>query len=134
MGVRETWPYIDSYHPIESDKHVQLKNLAVYWLVERGYSASEITDEHPIERDGQGGTAYTDIYANQDGKKAYIECETNWTGFQSLSKGGEIPARRGEPVYVFCDDGILLVEYEKPGWAFPKISNLPFLDLGAFKD
>jgi len=143
MTLSETFPYVESYSEQESEQHVRLKGLAVYWLLTRGFRLEDVHAERPLEE----GRGITDIYAERDGIEVYIECEVGQVRF---SKGGKIPARRGDAVFVFCADGIHRVEEEtvtvKPSQLMPEsepmerkrltleyVSELPMLDLGAYK-
>lgn len=145
MPVRDSWPYIDGHHPVESDEHIQLKNLAVHWLLQRGFDTSEIEEEYSVYNGGSRGQ--TDIYGQHGPIDVYIECETNFSPTSpDLSKGGDIPARRGDAVYLFADQGIYRLsedvktltnpwkgeEWEAPYIDFDRISNLPMLDLRSF--
>lgn len=135
MVVRETWPYVDKNHPCESDRHVRLKNLAVYWLLQRGFTPGDIEQEHVVDRNGgRGSTAQTDIYANNGEREYYIECETDFHHtYHSLSFGGSIPAKSGKNVLVFDSEEIHEIRIDDSGaWHFDVVSSLPFVDLEAY--
>jgi hypothetical protein len=95
--IDATWPHIESYSPTESDEHVLLKNLAARWLMDRGFPIDSIDDEKYVQTD-TGGSGHTDVYAEQDDRKVYVECEV---GQCRLSRGGSIPLNRGEDVFMF---------------------------------
>jgi hypothetical protein len=106
------WPHIESYSDAETEEHVELKNLAVGWLIERGFPRSSITDEHHVTSDSAFG--YTDIYANHQGQEVFIECEV---GQCRLSRGGQLPLNDGQAVYMFrrgehTEDGVFMVGIE----------------------
>lgn len=146
MVAYETFPYVEGKHGTESDRHVELKGLAVYWLLQRGFELDGIVEEYPILRpkkqEQRGSTLYVDIYAEQDGVEVYIECVCYLQNENSVSMGGKRKAREGEVVYVFADDGIYRLtceEIEYDDWEIPKkileldrVSNLPMLDLSVF--
>lgn len=147
MAVKDSWPYIDTYHRIESDDHVKLKNLAIYWLLDRGFSVGDIEAEYFLgER--FGAHAYTDIYANNGSVEAFVECETGGAHINQLSGGGKVPAKNDEAVFYFDKDGIHRLVYREiethHHWRpeetvrarrprLEHLGQLPLLDLSAFK-
>lgn len=136
MAVKESWPYIQRHHPIESDLHVRLKNLSVYWLLQRDFTVGDIEQERIIKRDaGRGSSAQTDIYANNGEREIFIECETDFGHSpHSLSFGGKIPARNGKEVYVFDSEEVHRIECdENKVWSFDVVQPLPAVDLRAFQ-
>lgn len=135
MTVRPSWPYVDKNHPNESELHVRLKNLAIYWLLQRDFETDDVEHELITERDGtRGSTAQTDVYANNGETEYYIECETDFHHtLNSLSFGGKLPAKEGKNVLVFDTEGIHEVTVnEENVWNFETVSPLPALDLRAF--
>lgn len=150
MTVSSTWPYA-SGSKSESDEHVRLKGMAVYWLLTRGFDLENIEEEHPVPDpavSGPGSHGYTDIYAEQDGQEVFVECET---GNVTLSKGGSLPAEEGKAVFVFTEDGIYRIEkeiqeyepsisvasgggtLEREELVLKEMSPLPMVDLSAYK-
>lgn len=150
MLVSETWPHIEDTSESESDQHRRLKNLAVRWLLSRGFEASDIEQEFFVESKttGTGGYGHTDIYAQSDEGEVYVECETSPTLTRAqLSKGGQLPARSGKNVFLVNETGIYRVTYEErtltDRWdgnpttrkciGFERYRDLPMVDLRAFE-
>lgn len=145
MSLNQKFPYVEG-HPTESDAHLRLKGLAVYWLMEKAFELSDIEEEHTVEKTGRGGYGYTDIYASQGGVEVFIECDNTSGKIGSLSYGGRAPLRKGKDVYVFTHDGIHKLGYievtcknrmrdehaktEKIKSEY--VENLPMLDLSDF--
>lgn len=112
MPVSEEWPHVETYRDDESDEHVLLKNLAVRWLLERGFPPESIECERYTKIAGKSGR--TDIYASHQNVEIFIECEV---GQCTLSRGGSVPFEDGRCVYMFrrCNhdtNGIFLLESE----------------------
>jgi len=143
MTVSETFPYVEKHRDDESDEHLRLKGLAIYWLLNRGFDHEDVVPERPLD-DGRG---ITDIYAERRGHEVYIECEVGQIRF---SKGGSMPAFRGDLVFVFSEEGIHRVEsemktaeasqlspstdtMEREVLTLQYVSELPMLDLSAYK-
>lgn len=147
MVESESFPYIEGKDGNESQQHINLKGLAVYWLLQRGFELEDITEEYPVPRqsyDADGrGTRYADIHAERDGSEVFIECETKLHTANSVSMAGSQKAKNGEEVYMFGEDGIheLIygeVEFEGTGETGKVLylehhSNLPMLDLSAYE-
>jgi len=147
MVESDTFPYVKGKDGTESQQHVQLKGLAVYWLLQRGFELSDISEEHPVpsgRRDaGRGATRYADIYAERDGREVFIECERGSLTKRTVSKAGRQKAREGESVFVFGEDGIYELTYEDEyvdtveetvtRHQLNKTSALPMLDLSSYE-
>jgi len=148
MPINESWPYVEEpFHSEESDEHMRLKNLAVHWLLSRGFTVEDIEHEHYV--DGNRGSGRTDIYANNGSVEVYIECDAAQKKHPtSMSRGGKVPAERREAVFVFREDGIYRVDHEirttscnvagspdidREFLTYTYISDLPMLDLRAYK-
>jgi hypothetical protein len=143
MTLTDTFPYVTDASNAESDTHVRLKGMAVYWLLTRGFKLDEITAERSLP----SNKGRTDIYAESDGQVVFIECEA---GEIQFSRGGSIPAKNGEEVLIFAEDGIYRLHTEvrelEPSPLSPtdetieremltttRISDLPLIDLSAYK-
>ena len=143
MSLKETFPYVTDPSDTESDTHIRLKGMAVYWLLTRGFDLEDITAERTLPND----RGRTDIYAAHDGVEVYIECEA---GQIQYSRGGSVPAKNGEAVFIFAEDGIYRLHPEtilaEPSRLSPsqekkeferltttRISSLPLIDLSAYK-
>jgi len=147
MVESDTFPYVEGKDGSESQKHVQLKGLAVYWLLQRGFELSDISEEYPVSPNrsdtGRGGTRYADIHAEHDGHEVFIECERGQLTEREVSMAGSQKAREGEAVFVFGEDGVYELVYadryvEEIEEAVTKlqlnrVSNLPMLDLSFFE-
>ena len=147
MVESDTFPYVEGKDGSESQKHVQLKGLAVYWLLQRGFELSDISEEYPVSPNrsdpGRGGTRYADIHAEHDGQEVFIECERGQLTEREVSMAGSQKAREGEAVFVFGEDGVYELVYadryvEEIEEAVTKlqlnrVSNLPMLDLSFFE-
>lgn len=147
MVESDTFPYVEGKDGNESQEHVHLKGLAVYWLLQRGFALDDITEEYPVPKqrhDSDGrDTRYADIHAESDGHEVFIECECKLHTPSSVSLAGRQKAKAGEEVYVFGEDGIheLIygeVEFEEDGETGTVLyldphSNLPMLDLSAYE-
>jgi hypothetical protein len=144
MSLKDTFPYVTNPSDAESDAHIRLKGMAVYWLLTRGFELEDITTERTLPCNG----GRTDIYAAREGFEVYIECEV---GQIQYSRGGSIPAKDGEDVFIFAEDGIYRlhpdstlaepsplsptqekVEFEH--LSMSRVSDLPLIDLSAYKD
>lgn len=111
--LNERFPYLEEGHGAESDGHVYLKNVAIHWLLQRGFTPDQIEIEHPIPREDGTTRAQTDVYAGNNAQKTYVECETSKPRTaRDLSAGATVPARRGEPVYLVTDSEIYHVRYQ----------------------
>lgn len=144
--VRDSWPYLDAASASESKRHVQLKNLAVYWLLNRGFTTDDIHQEVSVPVDGSPSRSKADIYARQDGAEVFVECETSWHTMADLSNGGKVPAKNGKAVFVFKADGIHRVvektvispggrsgqDREREVLDLERVRQLPMLDFSAF--
>ena len=109
--VNPDYPYVRDASPSESDLHIELKNAAVQYLLDYGCSIDQIETEHRVGDDSYG---YTDVYAKIGSVEVYIECETHFRGIPAdISKGGQIPAKRGDLVLYFSNDGIHRLTYEE---------------------
>ena len=151
MTISDTFPYVEGKHGNESEKHIRLKGLAVYWLLTRGFDLEDIEEEHPVYRpgpsSGRGDHGYSDIYAENDSATVHVECEVGQVSFTQASKWA---LKRGDAVFYFTKDGIHryhkkevesessplnpsdeTIIHEVP--TLTRISNLPMLDLSAFK-
>lgn len=146
MVESDSFPYVEGKDGNESQQHIHLKGLAVYWLLQRGFDLDDITEEYAVPHTGWTGqktTRHADIHAEKDGSEVFVECETRLHTASSVSLAGSQKAKNGEDVYVFGDDGIhkLIygeVEYEKTGETGTVLylehhSNLPMLDLSAYE-
>lgn len=99
------WPHFDRLSAAESDHHVRLKNRAVEFLLSQGFGVGDIEQEAPYK------TGRTDIYASNADREVFVECETSFAQNASqLSKGGELPMRDGETVYVASGNSVHLAE------------------------
>jgi hypothetical protein len=109
--INEEYPYVTDPCGAEGPKHVRLKNLAIDWLLTEGYELKDITLERPYRADYERVMGVTDIYADRRGKETlFVECETWFCGARSgLSRGGAVPFRDGETVYVVTVDGVFEV-------------------------
>lgn len=147
MVESDTFPYVEGKDGSESQKHVQLKGLAVYWLLQRGFELSDISEEYPVppnrSNTGRGDTRYADIHAERDGREVFIECERGQLTAREVSMAGSQKAREGETVFVFGEDGIYELVYADryveeieetvSGLQLNRVSNLPMLDLSFFE-
>ena len=99
MTVRDSWPYIDSYHPSESGEHVRLKNLGVLWLLRRGFEPEDIEDERHVTAGSTNGQA--DLFAQRDGSTAIVEAQTQFSELNHQVGQVEYVARKNDwPVFV----------------------------------
>jgi hypothetical protein len=149
MPVSDTFPYVEGKDGTESEQHVRLKGLAVYWLLTRGFDLEDIEEEHPVKATSSTSntTGYTDVYAESDGTKVHVECEV---GQVRIGQAASWALERGDAVFVFTEDGIHRLDYEQveseptrlnpsdETWthtveSLTRISNLPMLDLSAYK-
>lgn len=112
--LNDTYPYLTEVRGNESNGQVHLKNVAIRWLLGRGFEIGDIEVEHAVGGGtGKGSASYTDVYGSSDGIEVFVECETNFTETaRGLSCGGKIPARNGEAVYVVTDQDIYRVQLE----------------------
>lgn len=111
--LNDSYPYLAEANANESNGHLHLKNVAVQWLLQRGFQIEDVDIEYPIQRpgEGRGDAYYTDVYASSGAQEAFVECETNFTASPNqLSGGGMHPAKNGKPVYVVSDEAIYLVK------------------------
>ena len=109
--VNPDYPYVRDASSSESDLHIELKNAAVQYLLDCGCPADQIETEHRVGDESYG---YTDVYAEMGSLEVYIECETNFRGSQAdISKGGRIPAKRGDLVLYFSEEGIHRLTYKE---------------------
>lgn len=148
MPVSDTFPYVEGKHPNESDQHVRLKGMAVYWLLTRGFGLQDIEEEHPVPSptSGRGRHGYSDIYADDGSTCVHVECEVGQVQHGQAAKWA---LKRGDPVFYFTEDGIhrfhkkevqtepsLLNPRDEPLMqeieTLTRVSNLPMLDLSAF--
>jgi len=146
MVVSGDFPFVDGKHGNESQRHVQLKGLAVYWLLQKGFNLDEIDEEFPVEPEtretGTGDTRYIDIRAKSDESEIFIECQLRGVRVNNLSMGGKQVSKRGSTVFVFGNSGIYRlkyceVEHEDYGIStkqhtLERVSSLPMLDLSAY--
>ena len=149
MPVSDTFPYVEGKDGTESEQHVRLKGLAVYWLLTRGFDLEDIEEEHPVKATSSthNATGYTDVYAEAVRTKVHVECEV---GQVRLGQAASWALERGNAVFVFTEDGIYSLDYEEgeseptrrnpsdETWthtveSLTRISNLPMLDLSAYK-
>lgn len=102
----ETFPYVSGDHGTESEEHVRLKGIAVYWLLKRGFEKTDIEEEYPVEppTTGRGRTRYADLYADDGGRRVFVECERGSGSARGVSSAGTQKAREGEVVLVFHPD------------------------------
>ena len=147
MVESNTFPYVKGKDGSESQKHVQLKGLSVYWLLQRGFELSDISEEYPVSPNrsntGRGDTRFADIHAERDGHEVFIECERGTLNERAVSMAGSQKAREGETVFVFGEDGIYEFVYADryvdeinetvSGLQLNRVSNLPMLDLSFFE-
>lgn len=113
QDLNDTYPYLEENRGNEGMGHVHLKNVAVHWLLQRGFSIGDIELERPVRRPGapRGGNCYTDVYASNGATEAFVECETNFAPtVNQLSGGGKYPAREGKAVFVVTTDTIYRVD------------------------
>lgn len=149
MPVSDTFPYVEGKDGTESDQHVRLKGMAVYWLLTRGFDLEDIEEEHPVSLSTSGRTAtgYSDIYAENETATVHVECEV---GQVSYSQASQQALENGDAVFFFTEDGIHQfhekeVEFEPRRMSpnketktrvvkdLTRISNLPLIDLSAYK-
>jgi hypothetical protein len=147
MVESNTFPYVEGKDGSESQKHVQLKGLAVYWLLQRGFELSDISEEYAVSPNrsdtGRGDTRYADIHAEHDGHEVFIECERGQLTEREVSMAGSQKAREGETVFVFGEDGVYELVYADryveeieetvTKLQLNRVSNLPMLDLSGFE-
>jgi len=147
MVGSDTFPYVEGKDGSESQKHVQLKGLAVYWLLQRGFELSDIDEEYPVSPNrsntGRGDTRFADIHAERDGNEVFIECERGYVTEREVSMAGTQKAKEGEAVFVFGEDGVYEFVYDDQyveeidetvtKLQLNRLSNLPMLDLSGFK-
>lgn len=147
MVGSDTFPYVEGKDGSESQKHVQLKGLAVYWLLQRGFELSDIHEEYPVSREqidtGRGDTRFADIHAERDGHEVFIECERGYVTEREVSMAGTQKAKEGEAVFVFGEDGVYEFVYDDQyveeidetvtKLQLNRLSNLPMLDLSSFE-
>jgi len=104
-------PYVEAASAVESKDHVRLKNHAVEFLLQSGFTLEEIDFEVKYSNDRTYG--HTDVHASRDGIEVFVECETNFTKAGcTLSRGGALPFKDGETVFVVGTDGVYLVTRE----------------------
>jgi hypothetical protein len=149
MPVSDTFPYIEGKDGTESEQHIRLKGMAVYWLLTRGFDLEDIEEEHPVHgpNSGRGSTGFSDIYAENGTATVHVECEVGQVSFSQAAKWAR---KQGDAVFFFTEDGIHryhkkvveaeprqlnprdeTLEHEIP--TLTKISELPMLDLSAYK-
>jgi len=99
----ETFPYVSGDRGGESEEHVRLKGIAVYWLLKHGFEKSDIEEEHPVEPSttGRGRTRHADLYADNGDRRVFVECERGSRSARGVSSAGTQKAREGEVVLVF---------------------------------
>jgi len=142
--VDSTFPYVDVDRRGQSRKHINLKGLAVFWLMRRGHDLDQIVEEKRIINDDGEYSGQTDISLNTESQKIHIECET---GRATVSRGARVACRRGDDVYMFTEDGVYDVKHSAVTLKGPsedtddikrhcfnldRISDLPAVDLSAF--
>lgn len=150
----DSWPYLQNNHGTESDEHRQLKNLAIYYLLQRGFELKDIEDERPLD-DSFEGRGVTDIYADNGDVTIFVECKYPRANEYNVGAAGKVAARNGECVLVFDSNGVYrfeLVEVEVQSKPIDEVvppvikgpdtieklklnylSELPLLDLRAYK-
>jgi len=111
IHVADSWPYVTERHKNESEEHIHLKNLAVGWLLDFGFTVGDIEIEHPIPKRDSGGNVYTDVYAERDGFEVYVECERGAPLPTNLSGGGSSPAQDGKLVYFLNTENLYRVRH-----------------------
>ncbi|UTF52773.1 hypothetical protein [Natronosalvus rutilus] len=109
LEVSDSWPYVTDQHKSESKEHVQMKNLAIEWLLGFGFETNDIKLEHTVYSSNSYG--YTDVYASRDEVEVFVECERGAPIKGNLSAGGSIPAKKGELVYFLNEEVLYRVRY-----------------------
>lgn len=119
------WPYVEEIQGNESEQHVLLKNIAVEYLLENGFSHHDIE----IEKRFGGMGCVTDVYASRGTEEVYVECETGGS-VTTKSAPGKAPARKGKIVLVVSKKFIYRLRYvgrELEGISGPQTMSIPHL-------